>query len=209
MSPLLHTARFHLTAARAADLPGATLPEVAFVGRSNAGKSTCINALTQQKRLAFASKTPGRTQHINFFTVGFQGESKGYLVDLPGYGYAAVPHSEKARWQRFIGEYLHARVALRGLVLITDSRVGLTALDVALLDLMREQPCPVHVLVAKSDKLTQRERQAALAAAERVLGDYLAVHACAFDLTLQLFSATSREGLDELSHLIEGWLNPA
>lgn len=209
MSPLLHSARFFITAADLAGLPRTGLPEVAFVGRSNAGKSTCINALTQHRQLAFASKTPGRTQQINFFAVGLKGQDTGYLVDLPGYGYAAVSRQEKQRWQAFIGEYLHSRAPLQGLILITDSRIGLTPLDLALLDLMREQPHPVHVLVAKSDKLSQREKQAALRAAEQALGDYLADHASAFELSVQLFSATRHEGLHDLTHLIEGWLGAA
>jgi GTP-binding protein len=206
MTPLLHTARFALTAADMTGLPSGDLPEIAFVGRSNAGKSTCINALTQQKRLAFASKTPGRTQHINYFAIGFGGTTTGYLVDLPGYGYAAVPEKEKRRWQAFLGEYLQSRHALRGLVLIIDSRRGPTALDLALLDFMRTHAKPVHVLLAKSDKLTRQEQQRALAAAEQRLADVLAERELPFELSLQLFSAQSKQGIDDLSHLIEGWL---
>ena len=96
----MHTARFLTTAAQLHHLPAYALPEIAFVGRSNAGKSTAINTLTQQKRLAFASKTPGRTQHINLFALGRQGQTDAVLADLPGYGYAAVPKQDKIRWQQ-------------------------------------------------------------------------------------------------------------
>jgi ribosome biogenesis GTP-binding protein YsxC/EngB len=123
----LHTARFLTTAPQLQHLPALDVPEVAFVGRSNAGKSTCINTITQQKRLAFASKTPGRTQSINLFSLGKQGQTDAVLADLPGYGYAAVPHEAKLRWQRVMANYLVTRPNLRGIVLLCDPRLGLTA----------------------------------------------------------------------------------
>ena len=127
----LHTARFLTTAPQLEFLPTHDFPEIAFVGRSNAGKSTCINTLTQQKRLAFASKTPGRTQSINLFALGKQGVTDAVLADLPGYGYAAVPREAKLRWQRVMGNYLMTRENLRAVVLLIDPRLGLTELDVA------------------------------------------------------------------------------
>ena len=121
----LHTARFLTTAPQLQHLPALDLPEIAFVGRSNAGKSTSINTLTQQKRLAFASKTPGRTQSINLFALGKQGETDAVLADLPGYGYAAVPREAKLRWQRVMANYLVTRENLRAVVLLCDPRLGI------------------------------------------------------------------------------------
>ena len=132
-----HTARFLTTAAQLHHLPAYELPEIAFVGRSNAGKSTCINILTQQKRLAFASKTPGRTQHINLFALGRQGQTDGVLADLPGYGYAAVPKQDKLRWQQVMANYLVSRPNLRAVVMLCDPRHGLTELDDVLLEVIR------------------------------------------------------------------------
>lgn len=112
----MHTARFLTTAPQLQFLPKLEIPEIAFVGRSNAGKSTCINTLTQQKQLAFASKKPGRTQHINLFALGKQGVTDAVLTDLPGYGYAAVPKQDKIRWQRVMANYLVTRENLTGIV---------------------------------------------------------------------------------------------
>ena len=206
MTPFLHTARFYITAAEIGGLPNTSVPEVAFVGRSNAGKSTCINTLAQQKRLAFASKTPGRTQQINYFSVGFSKQTSGYLVDLPGYGYAAVPKYEKARWQQFLADYLKTRDQLTGLVLITDSRIGLTPLDLQLLDFVATQQKPVHVLIAKIDKLSGNERRDAVARTQDALGDYLAQQNLTIDVSMQTFSATKKDGLADLAAHIEGWM---
>ena len=115
----LHTARFLTTAPQLQHLPPLDVPEIAFVGRSNAGKSTCINTLTQQKRLAFASKTPGRTQSINLFALGKHNVTDAVLADLPGYGYAAVPKEAKLRWQRVMANYLRSRENLRAVVMMT------------------------------------------------------------------------------------------
>jgi GTP-binding protein len=112
----LHTAKFLTTAPELKHLPRVDVPEIAFVGRSNAGKSTCINTLTQQHRLAFASKTPGRTQSINLFSLGKQGVTDAVLADLPGYGYAAVPKEAKYRWQQVMGNYLQTRDNLKAVV---------------------------------------------------------------------------------------------
>src|SRR3954452_20157373 len=129
----LHTARFLTTAPRLEHLPELDVPEIAFVGRSNAGKSTAINMLTQQKRLAFASKTPGRTQHINLFELGPKTGADALFADLPGYGYAAVARGAKLRWQQVMADYLEVRRSLEGVVLLVDARLGFTELDRTLL----------------------------------------------------------------------------
>src|SRR5659263_5840 len=133
----LHTAKFLTTAPQLHFLPALDVPEIAFVGRSNAGKSTCINTLTQQKQLAFASKRPGRTQHINLFALGKQGVTDAVFADLPGYGYAAVPKQDKIRWQQVMANYLVTRENLKAIVLMCDPRHGLTELDEILLDIVR------------------------------------------------------------------------
>lgn len=161
----MHTARFLTTAAQLHQLPPLDVPEIAFVGRSNAGKSTCINTLTQQKQLAFASKTPGRTQHINLFALGRQGQTDAVLADLPGYGYAAVPLADKERWQQVMAHYLCQRSNLAGIVMLCDARLGLTELDELLLELIRprvEEGLPFLVLLTKADKLTRTEGAKAL-----------------------------------------------
>ena len=145
----LRNIEFVTTVAELGALPPAHGAEVAFAGRSNAGKSSAINALAQRNRMAFVSKTPGRTQHINFFSVG----PDRYLVDLPGYGYAAVPAAARAHWHDLVGGYLQTRACLRGVILIMDVRHPLTELDRQLLDWLRPTGVPVHVLLSKSDKL--------------------------------------------------------
>ena len=157
----LHTARFLTTAAQLHHLPVYDLPEIAFVGRSNAGKSTCINVLTQQKRLAYASKTPGRTQHINLFALGKQGVTDAVLADLPGYGYAAVAKMDKLRWQQVMANYLVSRENLMGIVMMCDPRHGLTELDDILLEVIRprvEQGLKFLIILTKADKLTRAEQ---------------------------------------------------
>ena len=156
----MHTARFLTTAAQLDQLPPLDVPEIAFVGRSNAGKSTCINTLTQQRQLAFASTTPGRTQHINLFVLGKQGITDAVLADLPGYGYAAVPLADKRRWQQVMANYLHQRANLTGIVMLCDARLGLTELDELLLEVIRprvEQGLHFLVQLTKADKLTRSE----------------------------------------------------
>ena len=205
-SPLLHSARFLTTSSAMDNLPVTGLPEIAFVGRSNAGKSTAINALCQQRQLAFASKTPGRTQHINFFAVGPRDKPSGLLVDMPGYGYAAVAKTDKTRWQRFLAQYLAERGALVGLILLADSRLGLTEHDLTLLDFIAPASVPLHVLLTKADKLNRQQGQRAAQAVR----DQLAQHAQAVGMTapisLQLFSATTHIGIEAASQQIEGWL---
>ncbi|MDO8903234.1 ribosome biogenesis GTP-binding protein YihA/YsxC [Hydrogenophaga sp.] len=194
----LHTARFLTTAPQLEHLPVLDLPEIAFVGRSNAGKSTCINTLTQQKRLAFASKTPGRTQSINLFTLGKQGVHDAVLADLPGYGYAAVPREAKLRWQRVMGNYLMTRPNLKAVVLLCDPRLGLTELDEILLEVIRprvEQGLKFLVLLTKADKLSRAEATKALSIARLQCGGGEA----------RLFSALKKQGLDEVAQLLWHW----
>ncbi len=186
----LHTARFLTTAAQLHQLPALQVPEIAFVGRSNAGKSTAINTLTQQTQLAFASKKPGRTQHINLFALGRQGTTDAVLADLPGYGYAAVPKADKERWQRVMANYLVSRENLSAVVMLCDPRHGLKELDEILLDVIRprvEQGLRFLVLLTKADKLNRTEQAKALSIARLQVGGGEAM----------LFSALKRQGVEE------------
>ena len=194
----MHTARFLTTAAELFHLPTLDVPEIAFVGRSNAGKSTCINTLTQQKQLAFASKKPGRTQHINLFALGKQGITDAVLADLPGYGYAAVPKQDKLRWQKVMANYLVTRENLKGIVLLCDPRLGMTELDEVLLEVIRprvEEGLNFLVLLTKSDKLTRAEASKALSIAKLQAGGGQA----------KLFSALKKQGVEELAQLMWDW----
>lgn len=201
-----HTARFLTTASRLAELPATELPEIAFVGRSNAGKSTAINRLAQQKRLAFASRTPGRTQHINLFALGPKDAPDALFADLPGYGYAAVERSAKLRWQAVMAEYLARREALAGLVLLVDARLGFTELDEQLLALVGARVASgqvrLLVLLTKADKLNRRQADAALRGAQAVLAG---VASEAADIGVTLFSAQSRQGLADVAEVLHGW----
>ena len=205
-----HTARFLTTASQLDQLPGGTLPEIAFVGRSNAGKSTAINVLTQQKRLAFASKTPGRTQHINLFEVGPKDAPDGLFSDLPGYGYAAVARSAKQRWQEVMARYLEVRRNLLGIVLMIDSRLGFTELDLNLLEFVTPRLLTGEVklltLLTKADKLNRRESQAALAAAQAKLADLATDEA---DLSVALFSALKKTGVGDAALTLRQWVPAA
>ncbi|WP_347484979.1 ribosome biogenesis GTP-binding protein YihA/YsxC [Vandammella animalimorsus] len=194
-----HTARFLSTAAQLNQLPQTGLPEVAFVGRSNAGKSTCINTLTQQRQLAFASKMPGRTQHINLFVLGPKQSPQAVLADLPGYGYAAVPQQDKLRWQRVMANYLLSRDTLRAVVLLCDARLGLTELDEALLEMLRprvEQGLDFLILLTKADKLNRAEQQKALQIMRLNAGGG----------QVQLFSALKKQGVGATAALLKQWL---
>lgn len=198
----LHTARFLTTAPQLEHLPALEVPEIAFVGRSNAGKSTSINTLTQQKRLAFASKTPGRTQSINLFALGKQGQTDAVLADLPGYGYAAVPQEAKLRWQRVMANYLVTRENLKGVVLLCDPRLGLTELDEALLEIIRprvQEGLKFLILLTKADKLNHAESQKALSIARLQCGGGEA----------RLFSALKKQGLDDVARLLWQWTHEA
>jgi GTP-binding protein len=171
------------------------------VGRSNAGKSTCINTLTQQKQLAFASKKPGRTQHINLFSLGKQGVTDAVLADLPGYGYAAVPRQDKIRWQQVMANYLVTRENLTAIVLMCDPRHGLTELDEILLSVVRprvEEGLKFLVVLTKADKLTRAEQSKALSIMKLQAGGG----------EVRLFSATKRQGIDEVATLLWQWAHP-
>ena len=166
--------------------------EVAFVGRSNAGKSSAINTLANHKRLAYVSKTPGRTQLINFFALG----DDRTLVDLPGYGYAQVPARVKAHWQNVMAAYVSTRQALNGLVLIMDARHPLKSLDIKLLDWYLPTGKPVHCLLTKADKLSKSEQALTLRAVRKQLA--VAGH----NATAQLFSSLKKEGVEEAERVI-------
>ena len=197
----LHTAKFLTTAPTLDFLPPHDLPEIAFVGRSNAGKSTCINTLTQQNQLAFASKKPGRTQHINLFQLGRQQTMDAVLADLPGYGYAAVPKQDKIRWQRVMANYLITRENLVGIVLLCDPRHGLTELDEILLDVIRPrivEGLKLLVLLTKADKLTRAEQNKVLSIVRLQAGGG----------EVRLFSALKRQGLDDAATILWDWVHP-
>ncbi len=204
-----HTARFLTTASKLDQLPPTELPEIAFVGRSNAGKSTAINTLAQQKRLAFASKTPGRTQHINLFELGPKDAPDALFADLPGYGYAAVERAAKLRWQQVMADYLEIRRSLSGVVAMVDSRLGFTELDQQLLSFIAPRvgtgEVKLLVLLTKSDKLNRKEADAALRAATDVLGQ-LATDAA--DVGIALFSALKKSGVDDAARTLYDWTHP-
>jgi len=205
-----HTARFLTTASQLDQLPQTELPEIAFVGRSNAGKSTAINMLTQQKRLAFASKTPGRTQHINLFELGPKLAPDALFADLPGYGYAAVARGAKLRWQQVMAHYLEVRRSLAGVVLMVDSRLGFTDLDKQLLEFVSPRvgngSVKLLVLLTKADKLNRRESNEALAAAQAALGDMTTDEA---DVGVTLFSALNKTGVGDAAQVLRSWVSAA
>ena len=202
----LHTARFLTTAAQLHQLPALAVPEIAFVGRSNAGKSTAINTLTQQTQLAFASRKPGRTQHINLFALGRQGGTDAVLADLPGYGYAAVPLADKQRWQRVMANYLVTRENLAAVVMLCDPRHGLRELDEILLEVIRprvEQGLPFLILLTKADKLNRSEQAKALQITRLQAGGG----------AVMLFSAPKRQGVEDaatwLRAVVDAAANPS
>ena len=172
--------------------------EVAFVGRSNAGKSSVLNAVTGNRRLARTSKTPGRTQAINCFAVA----EGGRLVDLPGYGFARAAKAQAATWQRLLERYLGERENLTGVVLVMDVRHPLEPLDRALLDWARRARVPVHALLNKADKLGRARQKAALVRVESALAE-------AIDVSVQLFSAATGLGRDALIAKLRDWLGNA
>jgi len=201
---ILHRASFTVSAARLDQLPPPTTSEVAFVGRSNAGKSSAINVLANQKRLAFSSKTPGRTRLINLFGIPDPldpGQSLGFLVDLPGYGYASVARDAREEWAEVLGGYLRQRESLAGVVLLLDIRRGVTELDRRLAHWIAPTGKPVLALLTKADKLPYGQRLKAVASARKELAELGA-------LTALPFSATHRLGLEEAAAHIENWISP-
>ena len=195
--PLFQNATFFISAHHLRDLPPASGIEVAFAGRSNAGKSSALNTLANHNRLAYVSKQPGRTQLINFFTLG----NDRHLVDLPGYGYAKVPESMRAHWQSVLARYLSERTSLGGLVLVMDSRHPLQPLDRQMLDWFCPSGKPVHVLLTKSDKLSRGEAGLTLAKTRKEL---LAVWG--ENVSVQLFSSSKKLGVEEAETIIGKWL---
>jgi GTP-binding protein len=196
---LFNKAVFHTTVASLRELPADSLREIAFAGRSNAGKSSAINTLANHTRLAFVSKTPGRTQHLNYFTLG---EGK-YFVDLPGYGFAKAPEEIRSQWEGLLAPYLRSRLPLVGLVLIMDSRHPMTELDLQMLEWFAQTGKPIHILLSKADKLTRQEQALALrevGAALARIGD---------NCTLQLFSSLKKTGVAEAEAVLGGWLDMA
>ena len=189
-------ARFFQSSSNLQNLPPEKGAEVAFAGRSNAGKSSTLNVVSQQKSLARTSKTPGRTQLINFFAL----PEDRYLVDLPGYGYAKVPNKVKFQWQRFIEAYLTERKTLKGVVLVMDIRHPLKEFDQLMLEWADEEGLPVHVVLNKSDKLKRGAAKSSLLTVQKKL-QYLKS-----PLTIQAFSALKKEGVEELWNVLDGWL---
>lgn len=197
MNPVYHQAKFINSAPHVKDAPEDIGLEVAFAGRSNAGKSSAINTLTGQKSLARISKTPGRTQLLNFFSI----TETTRFVDLPGYGYAKVPLEIKKQWHRMIETYLNNRKTLCGIVLVMDIRHPLTEFDRQMVDWCRQTRLPLHILLTKADKLKfGAAKNALLAVQKEISGAQVPV-------TVQLFSALKRQGVDEIHQLLDQWLN--
>ena len=188
----LQRAAYALSVHDPAELPAPGAPEIAFAGRSNAGKSSAINTLTGRRRLAFVSKTPGRTQLINFFTLG----EGAFLVDLPGYGYAEAPIAVRRHWEMLVGEYIAHRDSLAAVVVVMDARHPLTPLDRELIGWLRDAGRSAHVLLTKSDKLSKQAAQRTLSAVRKEL-DALCPGASA-----QLFSSLKNEGIDEATRVL-------
>lgn len=196
---VFNKAAFTTTVANLRDLPVDALAEVAFAGRSNAGKSSAINTLAGRVRLAFVSKTPGRTQHLNYFTLG----DGRYLVDLPGYGYAKAPEAVRSQWEGLIGPYLQGRAALAGLVIIMDIRHPLTALDQQMINWYAVTGRPVHVLLSKADKLSRQDQTKTLRQVQAELAKLGPQY------SVQLFSSLKKTGMAEAEAVLAKWLGMA
>jgi GTP-binding protein len=194
--PLFQNATFYISAHHLSDLPPPVGIEVAFAGRSNAGKSSALNTLANHNRLAYVSKQPGRTQLINFFSLG----NDRFLVDLPGYGYAKVPASMRAHWQMTLSKYLSHRSTLNGLVLVMDCRHPLTPLDRQMLDWFAPSGRPIHVLLTKSDKLSRSAANQTLQAVKKELQSTWG------NCTIQLFSSLKKQGVEDAETVIGAWL---
>jgi GTP-binding protein len=196
---LFRHAAFEISVAQPEGLPFSAAPEIAFAGRSNAGKSSAINTLVGHTRLAYVSKTPGRTQLINVFRM----RNGAALIDLPGYGYAQVPEKVRRDWQGLLERYLTERENLVGLVLIMDARRPYTELDRRMIGWFSATGRPIHCLLAKADKLTRQEQAKTLREAKIVAAEY------ASPITVQLFSSLKKTGMDEAEVIIGKWLLPA
>ncbi|MEW8484416.1 MAG: ribosome biogenesis GTP-binding protein YihA/YsxC [Candidatus Thiodiazotropha sp.] len=194
MNPFYHRARFLKSAARISQSPADSGFEVAFAGRSNAGKSSALNVLCGQKSLARTSKTPGRTQLLNFFSL----DDERRLVDLPGYGYAKVAESIKREWQKTLAHYIEYRQCLRGMVLLMDIRHPMTEFDRQMLDWNTHHGLPTHILLTKADKLKSGAAKNTLLQVKKALREHR-------DITLQRFSALKKEGIDECHQVLDLW----
>lgn len=203
---LFSQAAFYTTVNHIKDLPQHGGREVAFVGRSNAGKSSAINTLANHVRLAYTSKTPGRTQHLNYFSLGKNdggGGDNNFLVDLPGYGYAKVPPDIQRHWEQLLSQYLKTREELAGLVIIMDARRPLTEMDENMLDWFAPTGKPVHILLTKSDKLSRQQATLTLNRVKSHLAEHFS------QCTVQLFSSLKKTGTEEAEAVIAGWLKSA
>ena len=196
--PLFQQAVFLTTVAHLRDLPQDAVREVAFAGRSNAGKSSAINTLAGRTRLAYVSKTPGRTQHLNYFTLS---DGK-YFVDLPGYGYAKAPEAIRSQWEGLIGPYLSKREQLAGLVVIMDIRRPLTDLDFRLINWFRPTGRPIHILLSKADKLSRQEQTKVLSSVKAELATW----GDAALYSVQLFSSLKKTGVEDAEVVLANWL---
>ncbi len=194
MNPYYHRAHFFKSAARLSQSPADSGIEVAFAGRSNAGKSSALNVLCGQKSLARTSKTPGRTQLLNFFSL----DDERRLVDLPGYGYAKVAEAIKKEWQRSLADYIEHRDCLRGMVLLMDIRHPLTEFDLQMLQWNTHHGLPTHILLTKADKLKTGAAKSTLLKVEKALGGRP-------DISLQRFSALKKQGIDECHRVLDIW----
>ena len=193
-----HKTHFLTSAPNIRAIPEDTGIEIAFAGRSNAGKSTALNALTNQKSLAKTSKTPGRTQLINLFEV----EPNCKLVDLPGYGYAAVPEKMKIEWQKSLGEYLQKRECLGGLVVLMDIRHPLKDLDQQMIEWAVSADLPVMLLLTKADKLSQSARSKQVKMVREAILPFQG------DIQVEVFSAQNKIGIDKLAAKLDSWFAP-
>ncbi|KLT73906.1 GTP-binding protein [Neisseria arctica] len=197
---LFQNAKFFTTVNHLKDLPD-TAAEIAFVGRSNAGKSSAINTLCNHVRLAYVSKTPGRTQHINFFELA----NGAFMVDLPGYGYAQVPEAIRAHWVKLLGDYLQKRPQLVGLILIMDARHPLKELDMQMLDFFHITGRPVHILLSKADKLSKNEQIKTLSSVKKALKPFSERQ----QISVQLFSSLKKTGKEEVNQVVASWFENA
>jgi len=195
--PLFQNATYAASVATLDDPLPESAGEIAFAGRSNAGKSSAINTLATRRRLAFVSKLPGRTQMINFFALG----EMRFLVDLPGYGYASVPGSIRSKWDKVLGKYLQGRPELRGMALMMDIRHPMTELDRRMIEFMRPTGIPIHGLVTKADKLARTEAMATL----KLVREALAL--LSPNYSAQLFSSLKRSGIEEAESVFAAWLS--
>jgi len=195
MNSTYQSASFITSAAKLSQSPEDSGYEIAFAGRSNAGKSSAINTLCQQTALARTSRTPGRTQLLNFFRI----DDQRRLVDLPGYGYAAVAQDIKADWQGALADYLEKRECLRGVILMMDSRHPLKDYDIQMLEWANHIEIPVHVLLTKVDKLNRKEQAISLERVDAALKEF------SLDFSVQLFSSLKRWGVDEAHEKLNQW----